>query len=92
MGWDNDRWDGMNGFYGGHGYNGVGMGIFFIILLALGIWALIRVIRNNKKSNTATNSAVSFGKETPREILDRRFANGEINAEEYQQAKELLTQ
>jgi len=92
MGWDNDHWDGMHGFYGGHGYYDVGMGIFFIILMAFGIWALIRAIRNNKKSNTATNSAESFGKETPRAILDRRFANGEINAEEYQRAKELLTQ
>ena len=92
MAWDNDHWDGMHGFYGGHGYYGVGMGIFFLVLIALGIWAVIRIIRNNKKAPASGSSIVNSGKETPREILDRRFASGEINAEEYQRAKELLTQ
>ena len=92
MGWDNEHWDGMHGFYGGHGYYGVGMGIFFLVLIALGIWAVIRIIRNDKKAPTSASSIVNSGNETPREILDRRFASGEINAEEYQRAKELLTQ
>jgi len=30
------------------------------------------------------------GRETPLEILDRRFASGEISAEEYQRARDLL--
>jgi putative membrane protein len=30
-------------------------------------------------------------KDTPLEILKRRFANGEINKEEYQEKKELLS-
>ena len=95
MGWDNDQWGGMHGWNGEHGYYGVGMGIFFLILLAVAIWAIVRVTRRDKSSISSTsNSVVSSAshKETPREILDRRFANVEINADEYKNAKDLLSQ
>ena len=86
MGWDNDHYGEMHNW--GNSFFGAGMGIVALLLIGFAIWALVRYLRNDKTSNVA---AVS-GKEAPKDILDRRFANGEINAEEYQRAKELLSQ
>ena len=89
MAWDNDQWDSMHGL----GLYGLGMGFFFLLLLGLAIWATIRITRSDTKSDKSVPPATkaSIG-ETPKEILDRRFANGEISAEDYQRAKELLAQ
>ena len=91
MGWDNDQWGGMHD-WNGHGYYGVGMGIFFLILIGLAVWAIVRVSKRDKSAISNSSSAALPNKETPREILDRRFANGEINPDEYQRAKDLLSQ
>ena len=90
MGWDNDQWGPMHEWNGGHGYYGLGMGIFFIVLVALAVWAIVRTTRHSKVSNSTAVASSASNRETPRDILDRRFANGEISADEYQKAKELL--
>ncbi len=62
--------------FGGWGY---GMGFGWIIPV-LFIFAIFYFINNNSNSN----------KETPLDILDKKYANGEINEEEYKRKKELL--
>ena len=58
---------------------GFGMGLGWIVPL-LFVFALFYLIRSG-----------SGDKESPREILDRRYANGEIDEEEYKRKKEQLT-
>lgn len=86
MGWDNDYYNHMNN---GHGFYGVGMGLLFLVFLGFIIWAILKIGKIETKSNS-----LQFPphKESPLEIIDRRLANGEMNAEEYQVAKELLSQ
>lgn len=59
------------------------MGLFWIVLLGLLAWAVIALLP----------AARGTGKrpEDPLEILDRRFARGEIDAEQYRRARDELT-
>lgn len=79
MGW----WQDGNGWYG---MNWWGMGlmmIFWIVLIGLGIWAVIRFTQGGDRQAT-------ISPESPRAILDRRFASGEIDAQSYAEARRLL--
>jgi putative membrane protein len=79
----------MMGWYG----NGMGvtgwffMGLFWLVLLGVIIWAIVRLLpagRNESGGPTAP--------ETPEEILDRRYARGEIDHETYQAQRTALAQ
>jgi len=58
---------------------GFGMGLGWIIPL-LFLFALFYFINSNKNND----------KESARDILDKKYANGEIDEEEYKRKKELL--
>lgn len=58
------------------------MWFVWIPLLIVVIWLIVR--QNN------ANSLLNKGKESPLEILKKRYAKGEITAEEYQQRKKVL--
>ena len=58
---------------------GFGMGFGWIIPL-LFIFALFYFINSNNNSN----------KESAQDVLDKKYANGEIDEEEYKRKKELL--
>jgi len=53
------------------------MGLFWVLLLALVLWAVARL---RPRSGGAERPIQG----TPEEILDRRFASGELDAETYQ--------
>ena len=57
------------------------MTMSWIIILGVGFWFVAWITRRDK---------VFVSDETPRQILDRRFSLGEIDAKEYAQAKRLL--
>jgi len=59
-----------------------GMMFFWIAIIAIGIWLVIRLTDRHGENFPKT--------ESPRAILDRRFASGEINAEQYAEARRLL--
>lgn len=64
-----------------HGMNGWGFGMGFgWIIPLLFIFALFYFINSNNNSD----------KESARDILDKKYANGEIDEEEYKRKKELL--
>jgi putative membrane protein len=69
----------MNG-YGMHGW-GFGMGLGWLIPLLL-IVVLVYYINSNKNSKKEGLSA--------KEILDQRYANGEIDEQEYKRKCDLL--
>ncbi|MFG2121985.1 SHOCT domain-containing protein [Streptomyces sp. NPDC048710] len=65
------------------------MPLLWVVLLGLVIWAVVRL------THPAGHDSSSHGwkqppRETPKEILDRRFASGEIDAATYTEARERL--
>ena len=75
----------MMGWYGG----GVGtgmwlfMGLFWLALLLLIVWLLVQLW-------SPGNRRVQGGQDSPEEILDRRFARGEIDEPTYQAQRAVL--
>lgn len=72
------NWFDNNGMSGG---SMVFMSLFWIITIALGIWFVTWLTRGER---------TSVRQETPRQILDRRFALGEIDATDYAKARRLI--
>lgn len=79
----------MMGWYGsGMGFGGwLFMGLFWLVLLGVIIWAVVRLLPARHNGYAGSNT-----RETPEEILDRRFARGEIDAETYQAQRATLAQ
>ncbi|MGV8977791.1 MAG: SHOCT domain-containing protein [Cellulomonas sp.] len=74
----------MMRWYGG-GMGPVGwivMGLFWIALIAVIIWLVLRLLPSSGHAGpTPTSSPQVPGPESPIDILDRRFASGEIDLE-----------
>jgi len=72
--------------YGSYGWGGMGVGgmigmvVFWLLLIALIVWAVSRLLPGRAGRQASSQP----GQETPEEILDRRFARGEIDLETYQ--------
>jgi len=75
----------MNWYRDGYGWsNGGGMvlmAVIWILIIGLGIWLVTWLTRRDTSVPR---------QETPRQILDRRFAAGEIDAASYAQARRLI--
>jgi len=65
----------------GMGGGWFGMGFFWIVLIVAGA-VLIGVLSRRTGAGSAT-----MGAESARDILDRRYASGEIGKDEYEQKK-----
>ncbi|MFF8864768.1 SHOCT domain-containing protein [Streptomyces sp. NPDC015139] len=68
------------------------MPLLWIALLVLAVWAVIRLM-HAAAGGTSSRSRIwadSEPRETPEEILDRRYASGEIDADAYTEARERL--
>jgi putative membrane protein len=73
--------------------NGWGMGpvgwifmfLFWVAVIGLVVWAVATLLPRNRPGGQGGRQ------DTPEEILDRRFAQGEIDAEQYRRAREELT-
>jgi putative membrane protein len=78
--------------YGGMGWGGMGWGgmlgmiLFWVVLIAVIVWAVSRLLPGRQPP---MNPAVS-GQESPEDILDRRYARGEIDLETYQAQRAAL--
>lgn len=72
--------------YGGMGWGGMGvvgmiaMVAFWLVLIALIVWAVSRLLPGRQVRLGPSGST----QETPEDILDRRFARGEVDLETYQ--------
>jgi putative membrane protein len=75
----------MMGDMGGFGWWGMGFGVVFMLLfwllIILGIVALIRWLQSQSSSDRGARSKTSL------EIIQERYARGEIDKEEYEQKK-----
>lgn len=65
------------------------MPVLWIALISLAVWAVIRLTQHSAGRHDATEPP-NTPRETPEEILDRRFASGEIDAEAYTEARKRL--
>jgi len=87
----------MMGWYG-NGMSGGGwvfMGLFWIALIALVVWLVLRLLpsKDATSSTRATSGRIPAAPrpESPFEILDRRLAQGDIDAPTYQAHRAALT-
>jgi putative membrane protein len=63
---------------------GFGMGFSWIILILIGIFLYFMFSKKNNQNDNSRDAT------SARDILDKRFANGEIGKEEYEAKKEIL--
>ena len=73
----------MNGMFGGMWFGW----IFWIVLIVVIVWAVVQFTNRNQSTNTTNIVA----KETPLDILKRRYAKGELTKEEYDEMKRNLS-
>ena len=68
----------MMGWYStGMGLGGwLFMGLFWVLLIALIVWLVARLLPSRERPSPG-------GNDSPEEILDRRFARGEIDEQTY---------
>lgn len=76
MMWWNGEWNG--GAW-------LAMSVSMVVFWGLVIWAVLSVVRNTRAPFSERSGAVG-----PEEILKERFARGEIDAEEYEQRRDVL--
>ena len=76
------------GYWGGHGFGF--MWLFPLIFFLLFIYLLSRMFGQNQ--NTSSNKQLPPKPESAREILDKRYAKGEISKDEYEAIKNTLEQ
>lgn len=84
----------MMGNWGGYGWWGMGFGVMFMILfwalVILGIVALIRwLVRESQAGREQDGRAVPRDK-SPLEIVQERYARGEIDRAEFEQKRQDL--
>ena len=78
--------------YGDMGWGGLGVGgmigmvAFWLVLIAVIVWAVSRLLPGRQVHGTASQP----GQEMPEETLDRRFARGEVDLETYQMQRAAL--
>lgn len=78
--------------YGGAGWGGMGWGgvigmvLVWVVLIGLIVWAATRLLPSRRGGNVNQQSV----QDTPEEMLERRFARGEIDLENYQAQRAAL--
>ena len=77
----------MGGYGNGMGSIGwIGMGVFWLVLLGLIVWLVMRLLPGSSGSGGTTRSTG----ESTLEILDRRMASGEIDTKVWQTQRAAL--
>ena len=87
--WDQD-WHMMPHDWGWGG--GIFMGVFWLLVIALIVFAIVYLVRQTGGRQFAggPRGGPPPDRESPRDILDRRYAEGELSREEYEQMKKDL--
>lgn len=86
MGWMMN-WGDHNGGYWDLGM--ILMAVFWVALIALAVWAVIRLSRHDRPGPAGPVGPGQY-LDSPRQILDRRFAAGEIDAQTYAEMRRVL--
>ena len=78
MGWNNGSGMGSLGW--------LGMGVFWLILLGLIVWLVVRLLPDSSNGNSAARST----DDSALDILDRRLANGQLDLPSWQAQRAAL--
>jgi putative membrane protein len=74
--------------YGSFGWIGMLVGLLFTLAVLIGfIWLVVWLIRRASRPSTSAMGSTSHGGMSAKEILQQRYAKGEITREQY---KEML--
>jgi putative membrane protein len=76
----------MGGGMGLLGFGGIGMILFWVVLIGI----VVLVVRSFLGNNSAGNKTPAPTSQTPLEILQTRYAKGEISKEEYEEVQQTL--
>lgn len=77
----------MGGFGNGMGpFGWLGMGVFWLVLVGLIVWFVLRLLPSSRAGGTTRDTD-----ESTLEILDRRMAQGEIDTQTWQAQRASLT-
>jgi putative membrane protein len=76
----------MGGGMGLLGFGGIGMILFWVVLIGI----VVLVVRSFLGNNSAGNNTPTPVAQTPQEILQTRYAKGEISKEEYEEVQQTL--
>ncbi len=84
----------MMGWYGGGMGPGmwVFMGLFWVALIALIIWLVVKLLPSKAQPAAPPVLPQVAAPESPLEILDRRFARGEVDLETYKAQRAALVE
>ena len=88
----------MMGWYGGGmtGFAWMGMGLFWLALLGLIVWLVIRLFpgksQEPKAATAAAVSPVASAAAPALAILDERLASGEVDVETYRTIRAMLVE
>lgn len=64
------------------------MWLFWIALLVLLVWGVYRLVKSSRSGSSSRRRAAED--ETPMDVLERRYAAGEISTDEYEERKRKL--
>ncbi len=85
-GWGYGGWGMMGpGMMGGFAGMGL-MSLVWIVVLGLTIWAVVAGVRS-----TANSGRTDYASDSALNVLKGRYASGEINKEEYEDKKKILS-
>ena len=84
------HWD--NGFGSGFGWVGFFFMVLFLVIIIVGVVLVVRSLSNQNRGHEATrNQPPSERSATPLEVLEERYARGEIDRQEFLDRKSDLT-
>jgi len=77
--------------YGGMGWIGMIVGLVITIAVIVGlVWLIVWAVRRMSTGTSQTGTQITAG-QSAKDIVQARYAKGEINREEYQQLMSDLT-
>lgn len=68
------------------GFGGIGMILFWVLIIA----AVVLVVRAVSNNNGKGGGELAAKPQSPLEILQTRYAKGELSQEEYEEARTIL--
>jgi putative membrane protein len=82
MGWNNGGGMGSLGW--------LGMGVFWLVLLGLIVWLVVRLLPDSGSGSGSGNSPSRSTGDSALDILDRRLANGQLDLQSWQAQRAAL--
>ena len=70
---------------GGFGMLGIGMLLFWLLIIGGGVWLVVTLVHSSQSSSSAQAAG-----QTPLDILKARYAKGEITKEQFEEMKRAL--